>query len=507
MKPFARLSRLLFLSSTYFGCLVAARAQVVVNVISPSNNSRDSSPVHYIASASSPQCSQGIASMRIYTAPHVSVYTVKSDHLDVGISIGPGYFNTVVQAWDNCGNVGSTPVNIVVRNGNLSSPRFLYDAEYSTGNVAGFSVNATTGALTSTTQVPVKAGKNPSQLTSDAGGYRLYVVNQGSQDLNAYFINRANGFLTAVPGSPFKLAGSGTSVAVTPSGKFVYAGSDSSQGGRDGINAFAVDTSGSLTEVPGSPFSAGVLPGSIAVDPTGHYLYVGHESSANPDAYQLDAFAIDTATGALKPVAGEPYTIPIPSQCFFCEGGGVYDLRIDVNGTYLLAPVFNDGTIAIYRIDAADGTLAPAAGSPFIISLPDSPTDPGAQPSSITLDGENLFIYTDDLTGDGEGDNSRNAIDGWGLNSSTGSLTFWKRFIVPQGTCDQNSIRSDPSGEFLYAAADSKCQQYGGPPLGPGVILGLTSSGWTGALSLIPGSPFGILGDPVNSVDHITVTP
>src|SRR5579871_954075 len=196
MKPFARLFRLLFLSSTYFGCLVAAQAQVVVDVISPSDNSRDSSPVHYIASASSPQCSQGIASMRIYSSPHISVYTVKSDHLDVRISIGPGYFNTVVQAWDNCGNVGSTPVNIVVRNRNLSSPRFLYDAEYSTGNVAGFGVNAATGALTSTGQVPVKAGKNPSQLTSDVGGYRLYVVNQGSQDLNAYFINRANGFLT-----------------------------------------------------------------------------------------------------------------------------------------------------------------------------------------------------------------------------------------------------------------------------------------------------------------------
>src|SRR5579872_6061868 len=289
MKPSARLSRLLFVSSTYFGCLVAARAQVVVNVISPSDNSRDSSPVHYIASAYSPQCSQGIATMRIYTAPHISVYTVKSDHLDVGISIGPGYFNTVVQAWDNCGNVGSTPVNIVVRNRNLSSPRFLYDAEYSTGNVAGFGVNAATGALTSTGQVPVKAGKNPSQLTSDARGYRLYVVNQGSQDLNAYFINRANGFLTAVPGSPFKLAGSGTSVAVTSSGKFVYATTDSLQGGKDGINAFAVESNGSLSAVPGSPFQAGVLPGSIAVDPTGHYLYVGHESSANPYAYQLDA--------------------------------------------------------------------------------------------------------------------------------------------------------------------------------------------------------------------------
>ena len=44
--------------------IIPSAAQVLVS--SPQNNSQISSPVHYIASATSPKCSKGIIDMRIY---------------------------------------------------------------------------------------------------------------------------------------------------------------------------------------------------------------------------------------------------------------------------------------------------------------------------------------------------------------------------------------------------------------------------------------------------------
>jgi len=157
-----------------------------------------------------------------------------------------------VQAWDNCGGVGKTTVNITVSNVSASNARFLYTTEYTTGKVAGFVVNPSTGALTPTGQKNAWAHWGPVRVASDKGGYRLYVVNEGSHDLNAYFIDRNNGYLYPVPGSPVAIAGTGAGVAVTPSGHFVYAISSTRKGGNDGVNGFAVQSNGSLKAVAGS---------------------------------------------------------------------------------------------------------------------------------------------------------------------------------------------------------------------------------------------------------------
>jgi hypothetical protein len=54
---------------------------------------------------------------------------VASDHLDAEITLSPGNFNTVVEAWDNCGGVAKTSVNITVIAAGLRLSRFLYVAD------------------------------------------------------------------------------------------------------------------------------------------------------------------------------------------------------------------------------------------------------------------------------------------------------------------------------------------------------------------------------------------
>src|SRR5437879_873641 len=72
----------------------------------------------------------------------------------------------------------------------------------------------------------------------------LYVANTGSNDISGFSINTTTGALTPVPDSPFATGGSGgfflgISLAVTPNGKFVYAGN----AGSGDISAFSVGSS------------------------------------------------------------------------------------------------------------------------------------------------------------------------------------------------------------------------------------------------------------------------
>ncbi len=85
-----------------------------VTLTAPLNGSQVSSPVQFIAAAANPNCAGGVASMRIYTAPGVNAYTVDGASLNTSLTLSPGTYNTVVQSWDNCGNVGKTLVTITV---------------------------------------------------------------------------------------------------------------------------------------------------------------------------------------------------------------------------------------------------------------------------------------------------------------------------------------------------------------------------------------------------------
>jgi polyvinyl alcohol dehydrogenase (cytochrome) len=87
----------------------------VVTVTSPASDSKLTSPVHYVASAASPQCAKGLSAMQIYPAPGVLAYTVKSNKLNTYVKFSAGTYNTVVQAWDKCGGVGKTPIKISVK--------------------------------------------------------------------------------------------------------------------------------------------------------------------------------------------------------------------------------------------------------------------------------------------------------------------------------------------------------------------------------------------------------
>src|ERR1035441_3728241 len=78
-----------------------------VTVSSPANDATVSSPVQYIATATTSTCSKGVASVGVYVNNQLIV-TQSGTSLNKSVSLAPGKYNTVVEEWDYCGGATFT---------------------------------------------------------------------------------------------------------------------------------------------------------------------------------------------------------------------------------------------------------------------------------------------------------------------------------------------------------------------------------------------------------------
>jgi 6-phosphogluconolactonase (cycloisomerase 2 family) len=431
----------------------------VIIVTSPVTNSQTLGPVHYIASASSPECAKGIASMEIYSAPYVVAYHNEGGSMNGYINLQPGTYNTVVQSWDQCGGVAKSDVTITVT-GETPPAGFVYtvNSDYSTqdttNDVVGFTIVAADGSLAATGQGPVQANVDPIAVASDSGGYRLYVGDFVSGDVFPYFIDRSNGYIFPVPGAPFPVDRSVTAVAVHPSGNLIFATRDEEAAG-DGIAVFDLQSDGSLRAAPGSPYSTQIGPQALVVDPGGKYLYVADYSG------YIDAFSINASASTLTPLPGSPYRLT--ANCGGSAQMNPNDM-LELSGQYLYtADLWGD---AISGFSIGDGTLSEISGSPYCLNFP----------SSLAVDGTGKFLYA--RTPDNNG-TMHIAIYSIG---SKGELTFIKQAGPSwnQGICDA-PMRTDAGGNYLYTGI---C---GGSYNG---LLGFSINHATGDLTELPTSPY-----------------
>jgi hypothetical protein len=105
-----------------FLCLFmfAASAFGTVSVSAPTTSST-SSPVHFVATAST-SCASGVSSMGIYTAPYVLAYKVAGSSLNTYLTLAPGTYNTVIQEWDKCGGSSKTAKTVTVSGSSSAIP-------------------------------------------------------------------------------------------------------------------------------------------------------------------------------------------------------------------------------------------------------------------------------------------------------------------------------------------------------------------------------------------------
>jgi 6-phosphogluconolactonase len=292
------------------------------------------------------------------------------------------------------------------------SSKFLYMASMGDAQVAGFAINATTGALTAVPGSPFAAGVDSSGLPAfSPSGTFVYVTNQGpTGSVSGYAIDPNTGSLTPVPGSPFAAGNDPTWVSFTPNGKFAYV----SNSGDNSVTAYSVDATGAFTAV-GVPYvDGGQNPGDLTVDFNGTHLYVPDQNTN-----QISVYAINQTDGTLTIVAGSP----------FAAGPGPYLVNIEPTGRFAYVASGNGAGLYAYSIDAATGALTQLAGSPYVTG----------NFGSVSIDSSGQFAY--------ESSFQDSTITAYTINAVTGVLTAIAGSQLPTGLAPISiSLSPEPPG-------------------------------------------------------------
>jgi hypothetical protein len=186
-----------------------------------------------------------------------------------------------------------------------------------------------------------------------------YAAGIHPNDVLGYAVNFTDGSLTALPGSPYSAGGTTNAVALDPTDHFLFAA------GSNTISVYSIDAAtGTLTPVAGSPFAVTTGPVALAVTPSGQYLY-----AADGQDNTVTAFAIGS-TGTLTPVTGSLVVAGVD---------GPRALTILPNSAVLYLSSSNDSAIYSYAIDGSSGALTALPGSPLA-----APGGPG--PVQLLLD-------------------------------------------------------------------------------------------------------------------------
>jgi 6-phosphogluconolactonase (cycloisomerase 2 family) len=224
------------------------------------------------------------------------------------------------------------------------------------------------------------------------------------------------------------------------------------------------------------------VPG-LAIDPQGDYLY----TSASSGAGAVAAFSIDQTNGALTPVPGSPFIVPVGAcnpSADFCQQTPT-DVAVGPTGKYLYAVLGVESAIAGFAIDRSTGALSNLPGSPYPEQSPEGDFCPfnafGACPYSWTesIDPNGKFIYV--------ADNQFNDISIFKINGTTGIPTFTGTSgNTTGGVCVPYTVNVDPSGSFVYSIGITA----NGCMPSSNAVLGFSINQGSGQTMSVPGSPF-----------------
>jgi 6-phosphogluconolactonase (cycloisomerase 2 family) len=296
----------------------------------------------------------------------------------------------------------------------------------------------------------------------------LYVSNSLSGNISGYEIDTTTGSATPLSQGPVPVVRP-VGLAAHPSGRFVYVSNYVTAGS---VSGFAVDpVTGALAAVPGSPIAAGDKPYSVAISPSGAFLF-----AANFDSNDVSVYRIDPASGSLTSVGPR---VPVSSP---------YMVAVSPGAEHVYIPSANDATVSAFELDGTTGALTPIPGSPFAVpGISQSPTAPpgfGAMPGYVALDPSGRFAYVSGL--------ASYEIIGYARNQATGALTLLPSFPVPTAP-EPFQIKFSPTASKLYVSS-------GGTPFGrvDGSIATFTVDSATGALT--PSGTF-LSGSATASID------
>ncbi len=148
----------------------SAPTQTAVTVTSPVAGSTVTSPVQFVANATTATCAGGVSAMGIYVNGTLT-YTANSSSINTSLAMATGPQHTVVQEWDYCGGSTYTIVDLTVKPVQPASVAMTADS--STITAGGSSSLVVTG--TNTTSPITVTGSDGSSNSLPAAGGKLTV--------------------------------------------------------------------------------------------------------------------------------------------------------------------------------------------------------------------------------------------------------------------------------------------------------------------------------------------
>lgn len=382
---------------------------------------------------------------------------------NVTVSAQPGLPGQVCSVTNGTGTMATIDITTVAVDCQLPAPKFAYVATQTDNRLTPYSVNPTTGSLTTVSTAPSMAvGTNttPYAAVIDPRGRTVWVSSDGgiagsTGSVTVFSVNSTTGALTQRAAVP--IGGRPVALAFDPTGRFVYVAGFSG----DGVTAIAVNTTTGLPSSFIGTIAAGTNPQSIKVDATGRFVYVSNATSNT-----ISQFSISSTTGSLTFV---PPAVP--------AGGQPAGLSTDPLGRFVYVANATGNTVGTYVANTTTGVLTAGVPAPS-----------GAEPSDVALDPLGRFAYAlnnNPATG--------NSVTRYTINASTGALTAGA--IEPTGTAP-SSATVDPSGTFLYVANSGilggnstlsafRIDQTTGALTGVGGLLTIGASG-AGSIAILP---------------------
>lgn len=366
------------------------------------------------------------------------------------------------------GVVADATVNSVQVTCEMQVAKFLYVADSGSDDISAYTIDAGTGTLNAVVGSPYAADHAPAFVGADPLGRALFASNRGASTepprLSAYSIDATTGALTPAPDSPFHMSTPppppGEVVIGEPlvhrSGVLVYVGALS--GVLFGLSA---DSQGNLIDIAGMPIRVGASLGRGVFNANGSVLYLPHDNLNGLAAGAISAYSVNTPAGVLTSIDSYPTGGRLPTMATLSNAGN-----------FLLVPNSNTGnargSVAVFAVDTASGTLTAIAGSPFTTGV-------GTMPTAVTVHPGKDFVYATNTNPPGQ----FSTITAFRMDPTTGFLTMTLGSPFPTQGTGATQGRIDPTGRFFYVAnADSN------------TIQALAIDEVSGALSPVPGTPF-----------------
>jgi 6-phosphogluconolactonase (cycloisomerase 2 family) len=311
------------------------------------------------------------------------------------------------------------------------------------GTIDGYTLNATAGTfgLTSGYTAPVIPPNTGGVGMVVAQDQFLYAGFASTDQIYGWTIN-SSGSLTAIAGTPFSapylsdyVSGVGQANMITdPAGTMLFI---SDTLGHQ-IYVYTIGSGGVLNAVTGSPFAlpAGFESMNLSTDGLGKYLYAINGDFTTHTGSEIAGFAIGSGAnlGKLTPVVGSPFAYPM----WLVKGEPSGQFLIGTSGNTLSVSGTDDDNLYVFSITPS-GANAGAITQVAKVSTSFSPYSIAVQSNA-----NGNLVYSFSFN-----DTAFNAVEGYQI-VSTGTLT--RDTGSPfSGVADGSWGQFDQSGNLLFA--------------------------------------------------------